>query len=190
MNDFPTIWLLRHGQTKWNAERRIQGQMESPLTPTGIELAHQQARVMQDIMATGPACYVSPLGRAQATAAIALGKAEFHTDPRLAEVHAGDWQGLTRSDVQTRWPDLHNASANGLELFTAAPNGEGFAAFQARIADFLSGLRGPSVVVAHGLLGQVLRGLTMGLTRLQMGALGNEQGCVHLLERGQEQVLR
>jgi len=165
MPQYPTIWLLRHGQTEWNAEKRIQGQMESCLTPLGIEQAHRQASLMPDILASGPACYVSPLGRAQETAKIALGDTAFTTDARLVEVHAGDWQGLTRAEVGVRWPDLYRANPAVLDLFTAAPNGEGFEVFQARIADFLSGLSGPSVVVAHGLWGQVLRGLALEIGR-------------------------
>lgn len=190
MTQYPTLWLLRHGQTHWNAERRIQGQMESPLTPLGVAQAQQQARLLPEILAQGPACFVSPLGRAQQTAKIALGGTACTTDFRLAEIHAGEWQGLTRDDVQLKWPDLYDANPSVLDLFAAAPNGEGFTTFQARAADFLSGLTRPSVVVAHGLLGQVLRGLICGLDRAQMGALSNEQGCIYLLENGQERVLR
>ena len=100
----------------------------------------------------------------------------------MAEAHAGDWQGLTRDEVQHQWPDLFNANPAVLDLFTVSPNGEGFAAFRDRIADFVSELTQPSVVVAHGLLGQVLRGLVCGLDRDKMGALTNEQGCVYVLE--------
>lgn len=190
MTDYPKIWLLRHGQTHWNAEQRIQGQLESPLTPLGVEQAQQQARFMPAILARKPACYVSPLGRAQQTAQIALKGTAFITDSRLAEVHAGDWQGLTRDEVQTKWPDLYATCPTVLDLFTIAPNGEGFVAFEARIIDFLSNLTGPSVIVAHGLLGQVLRGVICGLTPAEMGAISNEQGCVYVLENGQEAVLR
>jgi broad specificity phosphatase PhoE len=189
MEGYPKIWLLRHGQTEWNAQGRIQGQLNSVLTPLGITQAHRQAALMPEILATGPQVYVSPLGRAQQTARIALADTAFTTDARLAEVHAGDWQGLKRTDVMRRWPDMFHADTAALDLFTAAPNGEDFAGFQRRVADFLGDLRGPSVVVAHGLLGQVLRGLACGLTRAQMGALANEQGCVYVLERGRERVL-
>jgi broad specificity phosphatase PhoE len=164
--------------------------MESCLTPLGIEHAHRQARLMPDILAQNPTCFASPLGRAQQTAEIALGAAYFTTDARLAEAHAGDWQGVTRTEVKAGWPELYDASPTVLDLFTSAPNGEGFEAFRARIAEFLSELNGPSVVVAHGLLGQVLRGLVCGLNRAGMGVLGNEQGCVYVLENGQERVLR
>lgn len=190
MTTYPTIWLLRHGQTEWNAQQRIQGQLESPLTPLGITQAQHQATLMRDILALDPDCYCSPLGRAQQTAKIALQGVPYKTDPRLAEVHAGLWQGLTRDEVNADWPELFQANPQHLNLFCAAPDGEGFAAFQARIADFLQALGGPSVIVAHGLLGQVVRGLTCGLTRSDMAKLPNRQGCIYLLQDGRETLLK
>lgn len=187
MIDAPKVWLLRHGETVWNAEKRIQGQLESELTPRGIAQAHQQADLMRPILADAPPCFVSPLGRAQQTAQIALGGKPFQTDPRLAEVHAGDWQGLLRDEVLADHPAL--AQATALDVFLSAPGGERFDGFRARIVAFLNDLITPSVVVAHGLLGQVLRGLICGFDRAQMGALPNGQGCVYVLENGTETVL-
>lgn len=188
--DLPKIWFLRHGQTYWNAERRIQGQLESKLTDQGIADAQKQAGLMVPILRTGPACYASPLGRAQQTAQIALSGASFRTDARLAEAHAGTWQGLLHDDVRRDFPTLVTPQMSALELFLVAPGGEGFEIFQARIAEFLKGLEGPSVVVAHGLLGQVMRGLSQGLDLAEMGQLTNGQGCIYVLENGTEEVLQ
>lgn len=185
---YPTIWFIRHGETYWNAERRVQGQLESELTPRGIEQAHAQARLMRRILESNPPCFVSPLGRAQQTAQIAVGGAGFATDARLADVHAGDWQGELRDDI-LRWnPGLETQTA--LEVFLSAPNGERFEAFRNRIQSFLDELTSPSVVVGHGLLGQVLRGVVCGLDRAEMGSIPNEQGCVYVLSDGAETVLR
>ena len=184
---FPKIWFLRHGETEWNAERRIQGQLESRLTERGEDHARQQAKIIAPILETHPPCFVSPLGRAQQTAQILSDTMPFVTDPRLAEAHAGDWQGRRLDDLQQEHPDL--ANHNFLDLYLSAPNGERFDGFRARIETFLQHLSAPSVVVAHGLLGQVLRGVTMGLDREQMGQLSNEQGCVYVLENGTETVL-
>ncbi|WP_406644983.1 histidine phosphatase family protein [Aliisedimentitalea scapharcae] len=190
MVGFPKIWLLRHGETHWNAQGRIQGQLESDLTALGKEQAQAQARIMAPVLAANPACFVSPLGRAQQTAQIALGGRSFTTDQRLAEAYAGALQGLTRPEADSRWPGIIAANPNSLDLFCEAPDGEGYASFLARISDFMTHLRGPSVVVAHGLLGQVIRGLVLGLERRDMAVLPNEQGCVYLLENGTETVLR
>lgn len=190
MTTFPKIWFLRHGQTEWNAELRIQGQLESCLSPLGLTHAQQQATVMGPIMAQSPACFVSPLGRAQQTAEIALGGKGYATDSRLAEAHAGDLQGMTLPEVAARYPAIWDSNPRHLDLFCAAPNGEGYGRFHARILSFMQSLTGPSVVVAHGLLGQVLRGIAQGLSREEMAALSNEQGCVYVLEHGKEELLK
>lgn len=190
MTSFPKIWFLRHGQTEWNAERRIQGQLESRLSPLGQSHARQQADLLRPILTQAPDCYVSPLGRAQETAAIALAGEDFLTDPRLAEAHAGALQGLTMRDVENRFPEIWTANPKHLDLFCAAPNGEGYTNFHARILSFMQGLTGPSVVVAHGLLGQVMRGIAQGLSRQQMAELSNQQGCIYLLEGGIERILK
>jgi probable phosphoglycerate mutase len=190
MRSYPKIWFLRHGQTIWNAEGRIQGQLESDLTDLGQEQARQQARLMSAVLQTNPQCRVSPLRRAQSTAQIALNGHPFQTDAKLAEIHAGDWQGQRKSDVIAGWPELADASTPGLTLFANAPGGEGLSAFIDRVQAVLSSLDGPTVLVAHGLWGQVLRGLIRGLSPADMAQLSNEQGCVYLLDDGTETVLR
>jgi len=190
MPDLPKIWFLRHGETHWNAEKRIQGQLESPLTARGLADAGRQAALMQPILKDDLACFVSPLERAQQTAQIALSGRGFNTDARLAEAHAGAWQGMLQADVFRDFPHLAHPGMATLDVFVAAPDSEGFDAFQGRILSFLSDLTNPSVIVAHGLLGQVLRGLVLGLDRTGMGQLSNLQGCVYVLENGAEQVLQ
>jgi broad specificity phosphatase PhoE len=190
MHALPKIWFLRHGQTYWNAESRIQGQLESDLTEQGQADARQQAKLMAPILRENPACYASPLGRAQQTARIALSDRAFLTDARLAEAHAGEWQGRLRPEIERDFPDRAHTSMTALDLFLAAPGSEGFDRFQARINAFLQDLSGPSVVVAHGLLGQVLRGIVCGVAPSDMGRLSNQQGCVYVLDNGAEQVLQ
>ncbi len=191
MSDFPKIWFLRHGETEWNAERRVQGQLESRLSARGLEHARRQADLMAPILSSeSPPCFVSPLGRAQQTAEIALPGCGLVTDARLAEVHAGDFQGHRLEDLQAENPAYFERNSTALDMFCEAPGGEGYGPFYARALDFLTTLNGPSVVVAHGLLGQVVRGIVCGLDRSEMARLENGQGCVYVLENGSETVLR
>lgn len=191
MKDFPKIWFLRHGQTEWNAKRRVQGQLESDLTELGITHAHRQAELMTPILqAHQPPCFVSPLRRAQHTARIALSGRGYETEPALAEVHAGRFQGLTIDEIAAQFPQVDAQAMTHLDLFCAAPEGEGYASLHDRVLALLRRLEQPTVLVAHGLLGQVVRGLICGLERDEMAALPNEQGCVYVLEQGQETVLR
>ena len=191
MRDFPKIWFLRHGQTVWNAEGRVQGQLESDLTDLGIAQAHQQAALMAPILAQeAPPCLVSPLRRAQQTAGIALGGHRFVTEPDLAEVQAGRFEGRTRAEIAAEFPEIDARVQTHLDLFCAAPDGEGYAQFHCRVLGLLRRLEAPTVLVAHGLWGQVLRGIICGLEQDEMAALPNEQGCVYVLENGTETVLR
>lgn len=183
---YPKIWFLRHGQTEWNKEYRLQGQLDSPLTDQGLAEARRQAELMPPILALKPALYASPLGRARQTADIALCQTPYQTDPRLMEIHAGDWQGMLRDEIMARHPDWAATSPTPLEIYEAAEGGEGLTAFHARIRDFMRGLDGPSVVVAHGLLGQVLRAEARGLPLAAAGGLSNLQGCVYVIENGVE----
>lgn len=184
MGKTPKIWFLRHGQTRWNLERRLQGHLDSPLTELGLAQARQQAQIVVPVLASNPGivCRVSPLGRAVRTAEIALEGRAFETEPRLAEVATGDWEGQLRADLPT-------GGRNDLYLYTSAPGGEGFDALEARVLGVLDDLTGETVIVSHGLLGKVLRGLVCGLNRDEMDKLSNKQGCVYVLEGGIETCL-
>lgn len=189
MPHYPKIWFLRHGQTEWNKVYRLQGQLDSPLTEQGVEDAQRQAALMPPVLAERPAIYVSPLGRARHTADIALSGAEYRTDDRLMEIDAGAWQGRYRPDIMAEFPEWAAQKPSALEIYEAAKDGEGISAFRARIVDFLDGLAGPTVIVAHGLLGQVLRAEVRGLGMAAAGRLSNDQGCVYVLENGYETLL-
>lgn len=180
--DWPEIWFLRHGQTEWNLQGRIQGHRDSPLTALGRAQAVQQARLIHDIAATvaaGPGgIYVSPLGRARETAALALPGHAPRIDPRLAEIRTGDWEGQLKGDLP--------AGPNDLAIYSAAPNGESLSDLITRVRSFADALDGPSIIVSHGLWGQVLRGVAQGLVPDRFGAQSNGQGCVYHLSAGHE----
>jgi len=189
MPSYPKIWFLRHGQTEWNKDYRLQGQLDSPLTDQGIADAQRQAGLMAPILEEKPAVFVSPLGRARATAEIALGGMPFLTDNRLMEIHAGRWQGRLREDILADHPEWAEKRPSALEVYEAAPEGEGLQAFHTRITAFLEELTMPTVIVAHGLLGQVLRAQVRGLNLSDAGHLSNRQGCIYVLQDGTETLL-
>ena len=99
-----TIVLVRHGETDWNRDNRFQGHADPPLNDVG----RTQARALAGELSSRPfaAGYTSPLRRAAETAAI-LGDAlhlELRSDASLMEVDVGSWSGLTRTDVEARFP--------------------------------------------------------------------------------------
>lgn len=98
------LLLVRHGQSVWNAVGRWQGQADPPLSPLG---GAQAAEAADRLSAVGfSAVVTSDLQRARATADIlarALGLA-IVVDPDLREIDVGDWTGLTRAEIEARWP--------------------------------------------------------------------------------------
>jgi probable phosphoglycerate mutase len=99
------IVILRHGRTAWNAERRYQGQSDPPLDEVGQAQAIQVAGL---IAAMEPDLLISSdLQRAEHTAAkvASLTGLELNIDARLRERNLGHWEGLTRDEVECRYPD-------------------------------------------------------------------------------------
>ena len=98
--------LIRHGETDWNVEGRYQGQADPSLNSRGLEQARQLARELWsyplDVL------YTSPLQRAAQTAKIIAGALEIplFEEPRLVEIHQGDWQTRLRSEIETLYPKL------------------------------------------------------------------------------------
>lgn len=160
------VWLVRHGETAWNIEGRSQGHRDSPLTARGNAQAEQVGVLLARLTAGVPGVRLvaSHLGRAQATAgAIArhTGLA-VETDPRLAEVSFGAWEGLTKPEIAAAYPDIMG-SAPALGWQFLAPGGESLAGVQARLADWLGSVPGPTIAVSHGMASRILRGLVTGM---------------------------
>lgn len=100
-----TIFLARHGESDWNVAKRFQGHSDRPLTERGREQAHALA----DLVASEEidAVYTSPLSRARDTAEIVAARAGLEPIalPELREVDTGSWSGLSRADVEARFPE-------------------------------------------------------------------------------------
>ncbi len=177
----PELYLLRHGETESNRERRLQGGLDSPLTARGRAQAEAMGRLLES-RGVGPGTHrvlSSPQGRALATAELAFGHAP-ETDPRLREISMGDWTGLLRSEVDARWPGPPRE--HFLDFYARAPNGEGFDALWARCSAFLADLDRPAIVVTHGMTSRVIRTIAMGWGRSDMARLPGGQGVVFRIE--------
>lgn len=99
------IFLIRHGETHWNSEGRIQGHLDSPLTGTGLAQAKALATRLKS--QSFSAIYSSDLGRAYQTAQCLAEphQLEIQTDSRLRERHLGIFQGLLKQELQLKFPD-------------------------------------------------------------------------------------
>ncbi|HEV2604795.1 MAG TPA: histidine phosphatase family protein [Microvirga sp.] len=193
MMGLPTLYLLRHGETRWNREGRLQGHLDSPLTEKGGAQAALMGAILRDELGWAPAYRLvsSPLGRAQATAAAvaaSLGLA-IETDARLAEIDVGAWSGFTRAEAERDWPE-HFQSATELDWFFYAPEGERYGDVRHRMEDWLAALHEPTIAVAHGLCGKVLRGVYAGLSERETLQLLEPQDAVFRLRDGTITALR
>jgi probable phosphoglycerate mutase len=98
------LLLVRHGQSAWNAENRWQGQADPPLSELGEQQAGEAAERLAGL---GFTCVVSSdLQRARRTADILAAPLGLPVgvDPDLREIDVGDWQGLTRPEIEAGWP--------------------------------------------------------------------------------------
>ena len=148
------LCLVRHGETAWNAEQRMQGHKDLPLSEEGITQAEQAARHFSGKSVT--AIYSSDLQRAQQTAqpiAAAL-KLAITTLPALRERNYGRCEGLIRSEVVTRYAEDARALRERDPDYVL-PGGESLRQHQQRILDCISQLAEKHggetvVVVTHG----------------------------------------
>ena len=184
------IFLLRHGETEWNAAGRFQGQLDSPLTVRGREHAAQLGRILSQVFVNRliPPLHVSPLGRTRDTATIVrrympdLGTVII--EPRLQEVSTGDWDGLTAEEIEAGWPGAL-VDTDHYDWYFRSPNGEAFEAAVQRVKEWIDELKGPVVAVSHGLLGRLVRGTWLGLSANEMLHLPVPQNVVwHLSPAG------
>jgi probable phosphoglycerate mutase len=184
------LYLLRHGETEFNLEGRLQGQGDSPLTPRGRAQARAHGALLGTLIAAPEAWRVvaSPLGRAMATARLAcaeLGLAEtaIETDDRLMELNYGDWEGLTYAEVEARYPDGWAARRRGAWDYVV-PGGESYAMVALRAGAFLDEIDGRTIVVSHGGTGRILRGLYGRIPPTETLTLEQPQDALHRLTQG------
>ena len=133
------LFLVRHGESTYNAEGRLQGQADPPLTPRGRAEAEALAGLLDGRVIS------SDLIRARETAAL-LGHPEVPTDARLREIDVGEWEGRALSEL----PPGPEPSWRGGPL--VPPGGEAWPELVARVAAVVEELMetGPWLVIAHG----------------------------------------
>ena len=146
--------LIRHGQSTWNRDHRIQGQLDPPLSDEGRRQAEMVARRFAGRSFTG--FYSSDVKRAFETAeaiGTAIGR-KPDSEPLLREIFLGDWEGLRTEEIAERFPE---AWASWVEEpdWDLVPGGEGGADFDARVSTALDSIfrrhsQGDVLVVTHG----------------------------------------
>ena len=129
-----SIWLVRHGQTELNKQRRYQGATDSALTPFGLRQAEALALRLRRI--PFKLAVVSPALRARLTAETILGdrNAPIVDEARWAETNHGRWEGLTYGEVRARFPQ--EALSRFADALQGRPSGgESLAEVAGRVAE-------------------------------------------------------
>jgi probable phosphoglycerate mutase len=191
------LYVLRHGQTTWNTERRMQGAKNSDLTELGRAQAAAMGRALRAELALepGPTLFLrSPLGRAVETSllvgrALGVDPAVWRDDPRLAELGYGQWEGSTWKEIEADHPDAlaqWRADPHGF----CPPGGESHFDLRRRTEAALGDIVAANirtVIVGHGVSGAVLRGVNLGLDAKAMFVLEKPQDAFFRLTHGAEE---
>lgn len=162
------IFVLRHGQTQFNSERRLQGQCDSALTEQGAMQARNVGmKLGEHLEERDYKVYSSPLGRAVQTAQIVceqIGHAQEQLiqDERLQEFSLGQWEQKLITELQEEFPHFMRSR----DWILNAPESEGYEAVKSRLHHWLSEVSDSHdlIVVSHGLTGIVLRGILLNMT--------------------------
>mgnify|MGYP000990793432 CR=1 FL=1 len=151
------LWLVRHGETDWNREQRLMGQLDIPLNAEGMRQAAELAAEL-----TGQvfdALFSSDQLRARQTAEVlaAALNLPLHLDPRLREEHLGAWQGLTHAEIQARYPGQWEQRRADPPDFRPPGGGETIAEMAARACAAVDEIaaahpQGRVLVISHGIL--------------------------------------
>lgn len=176
------IYLIRHGETDYNKEKRLQGETDIPLNEKGIDLARKTAKGLKDVHFDR--IYTSPLVRARKTAEIIRGNRDIEIIPTngLKEISFGDYEGLTILDGKYNIPDPDFLNFfEAPEKYHTPPNGESIEHLKKRTSSFLRKImQDPAnedltfLMSSHG---AAIRGILSGLQDLPVSRFW--EGGVH-----------
>ncbi|MER9441849.1 histidine phosphatase family protein [Mesorhizobium sp. M0340] len=169
---YPLVYIVRHGQTAWNAEARLQGQADTDLDELGREQASRNGRRLAELI-DKPEDFdfvASPMRRTRETmerlrAAMKLDPHAYRTEPLLVELSFGDWQGFTFAELEANNPG--STRRRRLDKWNFQPPGEGAESYQMlleRVKPWFDALDRQTVCVTHGGVMRVMFRLVLGMS--------------------------
>lgn len=180
------IFLIRHGEIEGSGESRYNGQSEVPLTLRGIEQYRELAQRLKGEPVA--ACYSSDLSRCLDGAGILCAGRDIRPIPRaeLRELSFGEWEGLTWSQLEERFPDQWRARMNDFVGYRA-PGGESLNDLRERVLAMIRKMverhRGDQLmVVAHGGVNRVVLLDALGAPPASMFRFEQEYGCLNIID--------
>ncbi len=181
-----SLYFVRHGETEWNAIRRMQGQWNSDLNDVGRRQADANGRFLK---AHGIEYMVaSPLDRTRQTAEIIdnhLGVG-FDLDERIKEWHCGEWSGEMWDDVPDKWPEAF-AAWRADPFHVRGPGTENYPDMISRAMPFLDALLAADyqriAIISHGIIGRAMVGTLLSLTPEEMLSFSQTNDTIFHLEQ-------
>ncbi len=186
----PVLYYVRHGETDFNVEARLQGRRDTALNARGRQQAADCGELLRDLFArdgreAADFDYVaSPLRRARETmevlrTTLGLDLHSYTIDDRLMEISYGEWEGLTLPEIDARMPGLLAEREQDKWDF-APPGGESYRALTIRVSEWYAELTQDTVVAAHGGVARALISLFGLLPRDEATHAQIGQGVVYV----------
>jgi broad specificity phosphatase PhoE len=187
-----TLFIIRHGQTDWNAEYRLQGQKDIPLNALGRRQATGNGHLLKAVAVdlTGYSFVSSPLSRARETTervrlAAGLDPDGYALDERLREICFGDWEGRTLEEIRAVTPEkLDERNADKWHFVSPGADAESYEILSHRVGDWFRSVDGPTVAVCHGGVIRCIFTLTGTLDTVQAANLDIPQDKILRFDNG------
>jgi phosphoserine phosphatase len=181
------LLLVRHGESTWNFEHRIQGQSDPPLSEEGRRQAERLGRRLHGLPLE--AFYSSDLKRAFETAEVLASATGMNPEPMraLREIYLGEWEGLQTEELAQRYPEAWRTWSAEPD-WDLVPGGEGAARFESRVAAAVDELfarhhEGDVLVVTHGGVIQTALGGVLGRPSRGLFVFKIQNASITLLEK-------
>ncbi len=154
----PFIYFLRHGQTAWNVEQRLQGQADTDMNAIGRKQVDRNGVSLGQLIAD-PEHFdfvASPMRRTRETMervrrGMGLDQMAYRTDARLVEINFGDWQGRTFLELEQRYTGVSRARRHDKwDFVPPGDEAESYAMLTERVRSWLDEVVQPTVCVTHG----------------------------------------
>ncbi len=187
--------LVRHGETEWNSDNRVQGSVDVPLSAVGIEQARALGAGLRAQGMTFGRVYTSDLDRSRTTGQIlqeALDIPVLVTSPLLRELDCGDWEGEPIADLKKNKESSYKAWKHDPTYFI--PNGESLMAVHERVRVFLEEQKATLdacddvLIVAHGLLNRMMLAVLLQLDPQQSRYFSQDNTAYDVFEWVRERV--
>jgi len=190
----PVLYYVRHGETDFNRQGRLQGRRDTVLNAHGRQQAAGCGVLLRDLFARDhrrPQDFkyvASPLKRARETmeivrATLGLQPHDYEVDARLIEIAYGEWEGLTLQEIETQSASVLSARERDKWDF-APPGGESYRELADRIGKWYGSLTADSVVAAHGGGVRALMAILNIVSEEQATHAQTEQGVIYVFADG------